>query len=404
ELLRWKLHEYSGVHSLFLDGTSIQINMLVEKKYPLKKAILEKMINLKLEAEEERKEAKVFERILSKSKSFNSRNLRFEGNPMAPKSIAAISHDKREELKKKGIKSPSNTYSDTEEDESSTNERDLILGGMVKGEEGVKEQEMEVDEEIKEEESIEEIIKEEEDEGDGEKFNSFLTMEELTHHEWLLKNPRPPWVKARIRARSPNNIKISCMISHFFKRHAYIDLESPLNIMSRHHYNQIMTYALRSRQKPLNPNKINNFVGRIRGLKIFIESFAYKCDFMILEDITSIIDHHLGEMVYGRSFIEETGLVYNENEGAIMYKQDNDKITFKMPHTMKIFKQTRLMGLSTASIPPSAYEENIGCERTHYYQSLLIGDEYKQDEGARRGIRHLMRLEKEIMDNKGEVT
>ncbi|GJY17200.1 hypothetical protein Tco_0388691 [Tanacetum coccineum] len=42
-----------GVHSLFLDGTSIQINMLVEKKYPLKKAILEKMINLKIEAEED---------------------------------------------------------------------------------------------------------------------------------------------------------------------------------------------------------------------------------------------------------------------------------------------------------------------------------------------------------------
>ncbi|GJZ74886.1 hypothetical protein Tco_0639351 [Tanacetum coccineum] len=53
ELLRWKLHEYSGVHSLFLDGTSIQINMLVEKKYPLKKEILKKMINLKIEAEED---------------------------------------------------------------------------------------------------------------------------------------------------------------------------------------------------------------------------------------------------------------------------------------------------------------------------------------------------------------
>ncbi|GKA32806.1 hypothetical protein Tco_0719173 [Tanacetum coccineum] len=53
ELLRWKLHEYNGVHSLFLDGTSIQINMLVEKKYPLKKEILEKMINMKIEAEEE---------------------------------------------------------------------------------------------------------------------------------------------------------------------------------------------------------------------------------------------------------------------------------------------------------------------------------------------------------------
>ncbi|GJR12784.1 hypothetical protein Tco_0795436 [Tanacetum coccineum] len=53
ELLRWKLHEYSGVYSLFLDGMSIQINMLLDKKYPLKKEILKKMINLKIEAEEE---------------------------------------------------------------------------------------------------------------------------------------------------------------------------------------------------------------------------------------------------------------------------------------------------------------------------------------------------------------
>ncbi|GKG09367.1 hypothetical protein Tco_0338113, partial [Tanacetum coccineum] len=71
---------------------------------------------------------------------------------------------------------------------------------------------------------------------------------------------------------------------------------------------------------------------------------------------------------------------------------------------MKVFKLTRLMGLSTDSIPSSAYEEKFGHERTHYYQSLLIGDEYKQDEGDRKEIRHLMRLEKEMMDDKGEVT
>ncbi|GJY92403.1 hypothetical protein Tco_0508185 [Tanacetum coccineum] len=109
-------------------------------------------------------------------------------------------------------------------------------------------------------------------------------------------------------------------------------------------------------------------------------------------------------MVFGRPFIEETGLVYNEEEGAVMFKQDDEKIIFKMPHTMKIFKQARLMGLSTDSIPSSAYEENFGHGRTYYYQSLLIGDEYKQEDGDRRGIRHLMRLEKEMMDNKGEVT
>ncbi|GKA02362.1 protein kinase-like domain, concanavalin A-like lectin/glucanase domain protein [Tanacetum coccineum] len=181
------------------------------------------------------------------------------------------------------------------------------------------------------------------------------------------------------------------MAGHLFKRHAYIDLESPINIMSRRQYNQIITYGLRSRHKPSNPNKISNFVGRIRGLKVFIGSFAYECDFMILEDTTSIIDHHLGVMVFGRPFVDETGLVYNEEEGTVIFEQDDVKITFKMPHTMEIFKQTKLMGLSTDSIPPSAQEENFGHGRTNYYQSLLIGDEYKQDGGDRRGIRHLMR-------------
>ncbi|GJR37142.1 hypothetical protein Tco_1212826 [Tanacetum coccineum] len=374
---------------------------------------------------------------------------------MAPKSIAAISHDEREELKKKGIKSPSkllspkylspasikelnknptapkrfhfvnsivilSTNSDTKEEGISlVNTCNLNLGGMVRGREEVKEQgtkesklktNSEADEVSEEEEDefltdeeVEEILEEEEDNEDDENFNSFLTMEELTHHEWLLKNPRPPWVGARIRAGSPNNIKISCMIGHLFIRHTYIDLKSPTNIMSRRQYNQIMTYGLKPRLKPSNPNKTYNFVGRVKGLKVFIGCFTYECDFMILEDTTSIIDNHLGEMIFGKPFIEEIGLVYNEEEGSTLFEHDDEKITFKMPPTMKIVEQTRLLGLSIDSIPPSAYEDNSRNGRTRYYQSLLIGDEYKQDKGDRRGIRRLMRLEKKVMDNKGEV-
>ncbi|GJV68326.1 hypothetical protein Tco_1483835 [Tanacetum coccineum] len=163
-----------------------------------------------------------------------------------------------------------------EEDISSTNAHEHNLDSVVRRKEEVKEQgkeedemetDMEVEEVIKEEESefetdeeVEEILEEEEEDEDDENFNSFPTMKELSHHEWLLKNPRPLWVKARIRAGSLDNFKISCMIGHFFKKHAYIDLESPINIMSRPQYNHIMTYGLRSRQK--NPNKISNFVGR----------------------------------------------------------------------------------------------------------------------------------------------
>nr|GFC63768.1 hypothetical protein [Tanacetum cinerariifolium] len=42
-----------GVYTLFMDGELIEINMLVEKKYPLIKELLEKMLILQLEAEEE---------------------------------------------------------------------------------------------------------------------------------------------------------------------------------------------------------------------------------------------------------------------------------------------------------------------------------------------------------------
>ncbi|GJS66411.1 hypothetical protein Tco_0680975 [Tanacetum coccineum] len=52
-LHKWKLYECCGVHTLFMDGTPMEINMLVEKKYPLIKELLEKMLNLQLEAEEE---------------------------------------------------------------------------------------------------------------------------------------------------------------------------------------------------------------------------------------------------------------------------------------------------------------------------------------------------------------
>ncbi|GJR87950.1 hypothetical protein Tco_0211961 [Tanacetum coccineum] len=297
-------------------------------------------------------------------------------NSMAHKNIVAISHDEKEELRKKGIKSPSNLFSLKYISPASIKELNknpstpkrvyfvnsiVILSTDKHGKEDDEiETDIEIEEAIKDEESefetdeeVEERFEEEEEDEDDESFNSFPTMKELSHYEWLLKHPRPPWVKAK---------------------------------------------------NPLKPNEISNFVGIVKSIKVFIGSFTYECDFMILEDTGSIIDHHLGEMVFGKPFTDETGLAYYKEKGTVMLKQGDEKITFTMPYAMEIFKQAWLMRLSTNSIPPSAHEENFGHGKMHYHQSLLIGDEYRQDEGDRRGIRHLMRLEKEMMDNKGEVT
>nr|GEU52214.1 ribonuclease H-like domain-containing protein [Tanacetum cinerariifolium] len=100
-------------------------------------------------------------------------------------------------------------------------------------------------------------------------------------------------VKAKINTKSLNNVKFSCMIRHFVRKQAYIDLESPVIVMSKLHYNWIMSHRLEPKKKPSNPMKIYNFMGRVRGLKVFIGNFTYKFNFMVLEDTTSVIDYDL---------------------------------------------------------------------------------------------------------------
>nr|GEW93356.1 protein kinase-like domain, concanavalin A-like lectin/glucanase domain protein [Tanacetum cinerariifolium] len=154
---------------------------------------------------------------------------------------------------------------------------------------------------------FEEVIEEEEDkeeEHDLEYFDTFLDMEKLGYHEWHLKNPRPSWVKAKIGTGNLNNVKFSCMIGHFVKKQAYIDLESPINMMSRLHYKWIMSNRLESRKKPSNPKKICNLVGRVRDLNVFVGHFTYECDFVVLDDTTSVIDHYLGSVVFGKPFVK----------------------------------------------------------------------------------------------------
>ncbi|GJR66866.1 hypothetical protein Tco_0012931 [Tanacetum coccineum] len=51
-IVSWKLHGSSGVHTLVTE-TGLVIHMLVEKKYPLRKKVLVQMLKLKLESEED---------------------------------------------------------------------------------------------------------------------------------------------------------------------------------------------------------------------------------------------------------------------------------------------------------------------------------------------------------------
>ncbi|GKE36744.1 protein kinase-like domain, concanavalin A-like lectin/glucanase domain protein [Tanacetum coccineum] len=175
------------------------------------------------------------------------------------------------------------------------------------------------------------------------------------------------------------------MIGHVLKIQAYIDLESPINVIPKQHYKVIMNKGLESRQKPSNPNKNNNFIGRVRGLEVFVGNFTYECNFMILEDTTSIIDHHLGEVVFGKPFVRKIGLVYDQEEGMVTFKKDNKKI-IKMPHKMEAFNHIDFKDVNTDSIPPFVLDNNDDRGKTYYSDSLTLGPKYREDESISKEI------------------
>nr|GEW41320.1 reverse transcriptase domain-containing protein [Tanacetum cinerariifolium] len=268
----------------------------------------------------------------------------------------------------------------------------------AKAKEKVKEESKdEFKEEIKEEE-------EEEEEEGIEYFDTFPSLEELRYHEWLLKYPKPSWVNAKIKTRILNNVKFSCMIRHFIKKQAYIDLESPVNVTSRIYYNWIMSGRLEPRMKPSIPMRIYNFVGRVKGLKVFIGHFTYECNFIVLEDTTSIIDHDLGAVVFGKPFVETTGLIYDKKEEMVVFEDSNEKIIFKMPHKMEMFKNFDFTRVSTDRKPPFIIRGNEDDnEKTYYSDILNLGPKYKYDESVCKAILSLIRM-KNMRKSKGKVT
>ncbi|GKC05111.1 hypothetical protein Tco_0996721 [Tanacetum coccineum] len=103
-------------------------------------------------------------------------------------------------------------------------------------------------------------------------------------------------------------------------------------------------------------------------------------------DTTSIIDHHLGEVVFGKPFVRETGLVYDQEEGTVTFEKDNKKITFKMPHKMEACNHIDFKNVNTDSIPPFVLENDDDRGKTYYSDSLTLGSEYREDESISKEI------------------
>ncbi|GKC60035.1 hypothetical protein Tco_1087633 [Tanacetum coccineum] len=75
--------------------------------------------------------------------------------------------------------------------------------------------------------------------------------------------------------------------------------------------------------------------GVIKGMHVFTGNFTYMVDFMIVEDISLIIDPRLSQVVLGRPFIEISNMTHNLPEGVVRFTNKNNEVPYKMPHKIE---------------------------------------------------------------------
>ncbi|GJY02361.1 hypothetical protein Tco_0360513 [Tanacetum coccineum] len=117
-----------------------------------------------------------------------------------------------------------------------------------------------------------------------------------------------------------------------------------------------------------NSNKgVSNFTGRIKGIHVFIGNFTYIVDFMIVEDISSIIDPRLLQVVLGKPFVEISNMTHDPPEGVIRFINGTDEVTYKMPHKIE------------------QYNSLSDLEKEHTKSVYL-----RNEEDKRRGVEYVM--------------
>ncbi|GJR68695.1 hypothetical protein Tco_0014760 [Tanacetum coccineum] len=169
-------------------------------------------------------------------------------------------------------------------------------------------------------------------------FDIFPTRSELAYHKYLMCGPIPSIFLRNpiITEGCPSNLKIPCNIGHVHVEKAYIDLNSSLNTMTQMMYNRIMRRKLDPRE---NLNKgVSNFTRRIKGMHVFVGNFTYVIDFMIVEDISSIIDPRLSQVVLGKHFVDISNMTHYPPEGVVRFTNGTDEISYKMPHKIEQYK------------------------------------------------------------------
>ena len=159
-----------------------------------------------------------------------------------------------------------------------------------------------------------------------------------------------------------------------------------MNIISRANYNKIMVNELEY--------KVENVVAKVEPLHVFVGSFVYLVDFVVMEDLGEFIDGKLTQVILGKPFKELTGLDEKLTEGIIAFSEGDEDYTYQMARTHRRFTNFSIEACNR--FPPisilSENDKRKGLKYSHeknknYYRGCLeLNDEYKKDENTIRWL------------------
>ncbi|GJS23385.1 hypothetical protein Tco_0452017 [Tanacetum coccineum] len=125
-----------------------------------------------------------------------------------------------------------------------------------------------------------------------------------------------------------DDLAFECMIG-FRKFTTYLDPFLPMNIISCKAYNTIMVDRLEGGK---------NLIAIVRDIYVFVLSFTYITDFVVLEDIGEFIMSDMAEVLMGRPFRKITKLKYDIAKGLVSFTKIFDTCTYRMPRRIPRLK------------------------------------------------------------------
>ncbi|GJT35102.1 hypothetical protein Tco_0925521 [Tanacetum coccineum] len=128
-----------------------------------------------------------------------------------------------------------------------------------------------------------------------------------------------------------------------------------------------MKRQLKPGNDPENLRGIRNFTRRVRGMHIFVGNFTYILDFMIVEDISSVINPSLSQVVHGKPFVELSNMTCDSSLGIVKFTNGTDEIAYMMPHKIEQFKSLSNM--------EKEHKQSVDC---------------RNEEDRRRGVDYVM--------------